>query len=126
MNYLIDTCTLVWLFDDPDKLTPKAKAIVTNNDYRLFVSVISLWEIQLKRQKFHYFGGSHKDITDYLQANEISVLPVTSDDVEILENLQKYHHDPFDHMIICQAKNHYMSIITCDQAIAKYNVNVIW
>lgn len=57
---------------------------------------------------------------------DISILPIKARHLDELNNLPKIHNDPFDRLIICQALNENMTIITRDGKIQKYPVNTVW
>lgn len=57
---------------------------------------------------------------------EISILPIKSKHLDYLELLEKIHNDPFDRLLICQAKTEDLCIITKDSIIPSYSVNTIW
>lgn len=124
--YLIDTHCLLWYLRDCEKLSQKAREIIDNEE-QIFVSIISLWEIAIKRSIGKLdLDFSVSQIEELCIEKEISILPIKSSHLDCLEILPKIHNDPFDRLIICQAKNENLTLITCDTIIPKYDIPTVW
>ncbi len=124
--YIIDTHALLWYLRNSDELSQAAHEIIDNEE-RIFTSVASLWEIAIK----HSIGKLHLElpisqIEDLCNEKEISILPIKSMHLDELENLPKIHNDPFDRLIICQARTEFLTIITRDTIIPQYDVRTLW
>ena len=125
--YLLDTCTFLWLLDDPSKLSSPARSVL-REEPRLFLSVISAWEIQVKYNKgklqLHHPPQVwwRREVAD----RRLHELHLESDDVMLLSRLPDTHKDPFDRMLICQALARGLIIITPDPLIHSYRVPVLW
>ncbi len=124
--YIIDTHTLLWYLRNSDELSKTAHEIIDNEE-RIFTSVASLWEIAIK----HSIGKLYLElpisqIEDLCNEKEISILPIKSMHLDELENLPEIHNDPFDRLIICQARTESLTIITRDTIIPKYDVQTVW
>lgn len=124
--FLIDTHTLLWYLKDSPELSKNSTEII-NTEPTIFVSIVSLWEIAIKKSigKLQ-IDKSISEIEDLCIKKEISILPIKSKHLDYLELLEKIHNDPFDRLLICQAKTEDLCIITKDSIIPSYSVNTIW
>jgi PIN domain nuclease of toxin-antitoxin system len=127
MKYLLDTHTALWLLADQKKLSKRTRSILENLDNPCYVSIASLWEISIK-----YSLGklelqlSVNELEDALEENEIYILPIRGQHIHRISRLKFHHRDPFDRMIIAQAMEENLSIISMDGHFEKYKVRVIW
>lgn len=123
MKYLLDTHTLLWWLSDDIKLSAYAKSIIANPNNIVFVSSASTWEITIKKSL-----GKLKSPDNLEQAiGECGFLHLSITIKHSIEvaNLPKLHEDPFDRIIIAQAISENLSIITKDNIIPNYPVNIV-
>jgi PIN domain nuclease of toxin-antitoxin system len=125
--YLLDTHTLLWYLSNSDQLSDKARNII-NYESNICVSVISFWEIALKKNLGKLsFSCSIIEIENLCIKKNIRILPIKSSHLDELSNLPLIHNDPFDRLIIAQAKIENLILITKDKIIPKYNnIKVLW
>jgi PIN domain nuclease of toxin-antitoxin system len=104
MNLLIDSHTFVWTHEKPGKLSQKAATEIKNSANDLFLSVASVWELQIKIQigKFKFKDALESIIAEQQIINGIQILPVNLPHALYLENLPLHHKDPFDRLLISQ------------------------
>ena len=125
MNYLLDTHILLWASGDKVKLSPRAAAIITDQENILWFSVISLWEVAIKRsqskQDFRYEVGP---LRAGLLANGYEELSMESRHVLTVRELPVLHSDPFDRMLIGQAIAEGLVFLTADRKLAQYGKTV--
>lgn len=128
MQILVDTCTLVWLLKGSRKLSKKARAIIENKENLLYVSVISIWEIflLLEVNKLSIDRDIENTIKVISSEYKIQILDLPVMIVFGLKKLPRIHKDPFDRMLICQAKARSLVILTPDECIKQYDVKTIW
>ena len=119
MRWLIDTHILLWWHAKKEKLAKDALRILNHPENEIRVSVISLWEIQLKmrRQKIK---GSLNQIEDAISQTGFRLTPLLPQHIRSLEDLTKISHDPFDMMLIAQAQAMPAYFMTSDPALAKF------
>ena len=120
MKILLDTNALLWMAYDNPRITPVSDIILDKKN-SIFISTISLWEIAIKFR----VGKIDADVIEirekYLSDDsDFYEISLSSKYFEYLLNLPRYHKDPFDHMIIAQAKYENMTIITGDEKFKKY------
>ncbi len=128
MNLLIDSHTFAWWRDEPRKLSPVAFAEISNPNNDIFLSVVTVWELQIKiaLNKFAIKGGLQNTVNDEQQNNGFQILPVELSHALYLENLPLHHKDPFDRLLISQAIVENMTLVTADAEFTKYQVNLLW
>lgn len=127
MKYLLDTHTLLWFLEDDQQLPKKVRKEIADIDNRCYISIASLWEIAIKiklgklRIKFPF-----EKFATYLSDNEIELLPISLEHLLRLLNLELYHRDPFDRLIIAQGLAENLTILTKDENFSRYTSNILW
>lgn len=126
MRYLIDTNALVFMLSAPAELSAKAAGII-RLEPDLFVGMASLWEIGIKQGLGKLrLELSVPGIEAQCHERDIQILPIRSADIERMKGLPDIHRDPFDRLIIAQALEGNMAIVTRDRIIPQYPVQTIW
>lgn len=123
MKLLLDTNALLWALLEMHRLSPRAIEVMEDDANDVFVSVVSVWEIEIKRAK----GRLHVpvDIEPSLTAQRFSPLPVTLRHAQAVESLPRHHRDPFDRMLVCQAQLDDLVLITSDRLMQRYPIAVL-
>ena len=124
MKLLLDTHILLWWLNGDEKLPEKAHQLISHADNAIYVSHISLWEIQIKVMtgKLH---ADFKAIIKQLPGNDFQELPSHADHIIALSQLPSYHQDPFDRMLIAQAISEPLHLLTHDKNVSLYNESII-
>ena len=121
MNLLLDTHILLWAAAEPDKLSPEAATLISNESNRLYFSAASLWEVVIKnglgRPDFHV--DPHL-LRRGLVDNGYSELPITSQHALAVSHLPDIHKDPFDRILVAQAETEGFLLLTSDELVARY------
>ena len=123
MKYLLDTHTLLWAMKDDERLPNKIKSIINNNDNAIFVSVASFWEVEIKHIKNpEIMPIKAVDLINASIDSDYRIEEIRDEYLARLHEIveQNIHRDPFDHMILSTALNEEMTLITHDEALAKY------
>ncbi|NHB91140.1 type II toxin-antitoxin system VapC family toxin [Photorhabdus cinerea] len=122
MNYLLDTHVLIWLSLTPERINNKSTDIITSFDNEVFFSAASIWEVAIK-----FSIGKINLRPDILRKglldNGFKELHVKSGHAVNIPSLPEMHKDPFDRILISQAKVEKMTLITADEKILKYMTN---
>ena len=123
--HLLDTSTLLWALGEPERLSPRARRLVDAGEN--VVSVASYWEIVIKTQKGLL---TISDLaTWWRQATELTaarVLHIRASHITALAALPQLHKDPFDRILMAQAKAERLSLVTSDILIGEYPIQTIW
>lgn len=95
---------------------------------RLFVSHVTLYELAIKIAVHRIIptGSSIQTILDEMRENGFELLPIRLDHLLQLEALDLHHRDPFDRLLIAQAKVEKLAIVTADKNFKNYGVKVVW
>jgi PIN domain nuclease of toxin-antitoxin system len=128
MKLLLDTHAFIWLFDEPEKLSPKAFALLADGDNDLLLSVASVWEMQIKIQlgKLKFTVPLRELVESQKQTNGVQVLPVELEHVLALDTLPTHHKDPFDRLLIAQANVEDAFLVSVDTVFSSYPVKWLW
>ena len=127
MKLLLDTHALLWVRGDPDRLKAETRRILADAGNAVFVSVVSLWEIVVKRRIGQLEADVAAIIAGMAPASKIQLLGVTPQHLVVLNHLpiHQHHRDPFDHLIIAQAISEGMTLVTQDQNAPLYPVQIM-
>lgn len=128
MRLLIDTHAFLWLMGEPEKLSPKALRGCQDRGNELYLSVVSAWEIEIKRQlgKLRLKLPLRTIILQQQEKNNLQILTVTLEHVLALADLPPHHADPFDRLLIAQAQVEGTHLVSSDPLFAKYRVKLWW
>jgi PIN domain nuclease of toxin-antitoxin system len=128
MRYLLDTHALLWwLFDDP-KLSQQARATIAQAEHEILVSAASAWEISTKHRlgKLPEAGDIVDQFPTYIRKARFTALDVSVDHALLAGRLPGLHRDPFERMLIAQARILNVPIVTTDPVFGTYGVVVVW
>lgn len=115
MNYLLDSHALIWWSNNSVKISPKALAILHNKNNLIFLSLASVWEMQIKVDagKLSFPLPFHEFIAEQRQ-HSFYILEIQLNHVHGLAALPHHHKDPFDRMLISQSM------------FVRYPVRIVW
>ncbi len=128
MKLLLDTHTFIWWDSSPQKLSPKALSLCQNPQNTLLLSMVSIWEIQIKLQlgKLSLNLPLPELIETQQQTNNIELLSIDLTHVLTLDSLPHHHKDPFDRLLIAQANVENAVLVSGDSILANYPVKIEW
>jgi PIN domain nuclease of toxin-antitoxin system len=122
-RYLLDSHVFLWLDTLDSRLKPEHVRTLADPENDLYLSTASIWELSIKRSlrrlKFD------KPFADAAKEKSITLLPILAEHAEAVEGLPRHHSDPFDHMLIAQAKVEGLVLVTHDRILAEYDVAVL-
>lgn len=117
---LLDTCTLIQWAMNPKLLKEEARITVASGRAFVFVSAVTAWEIAIKTKLGKL--DETPPIADLLRANRFTELAITVAHVEETRTLPLIHSDPFDRLLVAQARKEGLTLITRDSEIPKYDL----
>jgi len=121
MNLLLDTHVALWALTDDPRLSSKARALILDQANRVFASVASMWEVAIKRaRKPGLIPLSGIEFLHFCEGAGYGNLPVRERHVIALESLPPLHADPFDRILLAQARAESMLFLTHDAKLAEY------
>ncbi len=130
MKLLVDTHTFLWLMESPEKLSVWAFDECSDPMNSLYLSAVSLWEIQIKSQLGKLdLGMPLSDIVKAEVTNgPFEFLPIRAEHVLAIGDLPTHHSDPINRMLIAQARSENMEFVTADGIMQQYAslVRIVW
>lgn len=128
MKLLLDTHALLWWLEDAPSLSAKAKAVISDSAADVLVSTASIWEVAIKARlgRLDLPDDLEAFFTRQLAINGFDILPVHLRHAALVRHLDDHHRDPFDRLLIAQAKSENVPLISRDPKLSAYDVEVIW
>ena len=130
MNLLLDTHTFLWVAGrQQSALLPKAtREILEDGANTLWLSLASVWELSIKVSTGKLqLTEPVIDLVQFQQAQSgIQILPITLAHLDLIETLPFHHRDPFDRLLIAQAKAENLILVSVDAAFDPYGINRFW
>ncbi len=128
MKYLLDTHVLIWWITSDARLSTAAKDLIRSHRNNIFWSVASSWEISIKYAlgKLEFDEPPETLIPAQLEINHIQILPILNAHAFLAGQLPVHHKDPFDRMLVAQARIESLGIISNDSKLGLYDVDIYW
>lgn len=121
---LLDTHALIWALEDSPRLSATARSVLEDAGNGVLASAASAWEISIKRALGRL--DAPDDLEQAIEAAGFTKRAITFSDARRLGALADHHRDPFDRMLVSQALEDGVPIVSCDPLIARYQVQVVW
>jgi PIN domain nuclease of toxin-antitoxin system len=123
VRLLLDTHFLLWWLADDPALGDQGRELISTQENLIFFSAASIWELRIKQ-------GIGKldlpaDFAEALAGQVFEALPVTVGHAHAVRDLPAIHRDPFDRMLIAQARVERLTLLTRDAVIGQYDVSVV-
>jgi PIN domain nuclease of toxin-antitoxin system len=128
MNILLDTHVFLWWITDDAQLSATARRLITDSGNILYWSAASSWEIAIKYAlgRLPLPEKPEQFLTEELEKNRIESLPITDGHAFHAGRLPRHHKDPFDRMLIAQARTDSLLLLSCDSIFNLYDVETAW
>lgn len=128
MRLLLDTHAFLFWVYEPSRLGASARRALADRENQVFWSVASSWEIAIKvgLGKLTLDGPVSEVIPTELLRNGFSLLPIDHAHVLAVSDLPRLHGDPFDRLLVAQARAEGLDLVTADARIAAYEVAIVW
>jgi PIN domain nuclease of toxin-antitoxin system len=128
VNLLLDTHVFIWWTISPNRLSVKASELISNSNNALFLSLVSIWEMQIKIQlgKLRFDFPLAELIQRQQEVNHLNLLSIEPTHIYNLSGLPNHHRDPFDRLLIAQSIAEKIHLISIDKVFDEYSVNRIW
>ena len=122
---LLDTQLLIWMAFAPEQLPPTLIPDLEDRQQRFVVSVVSLWEVAIKRSlnrpDFQFDAAA---LRQNLQREGFEELAIQAEHCLAVQHLPWHHKDPFDRLLIAQAEREQLKLLSCDQRLRHYGTSV--
>jgi PIN domain nuclease of toxin-antitoxin system len=123
MNLLLDTHVLLWWLNDQPILSRNSRAAIAEGKNLVFVSAVVVWEIRIKEA----LGKLEipRNFKRVLESQPFEMLDITVEHAHAVKDLPPHHRDPFDRMLVAQAKVEGFTLLTHDARLKKYKVSLM-
>ena len=128
VRLLLDTCTFLWLAGGAPELSDRARALFTDPDNDVYLSVVSAWEIAVKHAagRLPLPEPPERFVPTERRRHGIDPLDLDEESALHVARLPPLHRDPFDRMLVCQAIVHGLVILGPDPLITQYPIRAAW
>ncbi len=121
---LADTHALLWWLSDDPRLSEPVRALIGEGEVPVHFSAASVWEAEIKAAIRKLVVPD--DLVEALEEDRFVELPIAARHAREAARLPPLHRDPFDRMLVAQARIEGLSVITADPKIAEYGAEVFW
>lgn len=127
MRLLLDTQIFVWYLDQAARIPTVARQAIDDADNAVLVSAAVIWEIAIKASagRLEIPAGELRRLPRLIEATGFEELPVLARHAAGVYVLPWHHRDPFDRLMIAQARDESLTLVTVDPAIRAYDVSVL-
>jgi PIN domain nuclease of toxin-antitoxin system len=128
MKYLLDTSIWLWSLALPEKINSRGRRLLTSGRDELYLSAASSWEISIKFAlgTLRLPEPPAQYVPKRMADMGMRPLPITHTHALAVSDLPMHHSDPFDRLLIAQAKEEGMVILTADKALEPYDAEIVW
>lgn len=128
MRALLDTHAFLWWNLDDSRLSITARDFIADGGNTLYLSAVVAWEIAIKTAKGRLTLPEPADryVAERLRLHHFAALPIELSHALEVYHLPPIHSDPFDRLLIAQARLEKLPILTADPTISLYEVEVVW
>ena len=123
MNLLLDTHVLLWWLDDHPSLSELARTNISNGNNLVFISAAVIWEIRIKEALGKL--DIPPDFRQVLDQQPFETLAITMEHAHAVADLPLIHRDPFDRMLLAQARVEKITVVTRDSIFKEYQIPII-
>ena len=128
LRLLLDTHALVWWLAGDPRLSPAARSAIEDEANEVLVSAASAWEVATKHRlgKLAGAGPLAVDFAREVEAQGFVALPISIEYGQVAGELAGEHGDPFDRMLVAQAREEKLALVSLDAVFDAYGVTRIW
>ena len=128
MRVLVDTHVFLWWVEGDRALPAKARAALADRENECLISMVSAWELAIKAGlgKLKLALPVKRYVVEHVAANGFRMLDIQMAHIGRVETLDPHHGDPFDRLLIAQALEEKLAVVTADPVFRKYGVKRIW
>lgn len=123
MRLLLDTHVLLWWFNEPEVLSQDAVAAISDESNVVYVSAVTIWEAGINQALGKLRGAD--DLVSRVREQRLDELPVELEHAAAAARLPAHHNDPFDRMLVAQAKAEGLTLVTRDVRLDAYAVALL-
>lgn len=124
VKLLLDTHAILWLLTGDGRVPGWLRAVAADQEHGLHVSDASIWEIAIKSSLGRL--DVPEDLPDHLDASGITGVPIRRSHLWKVRDLEFHHRDPFDRLLVAQALEENLTLVSRDRSLADYGVALRW
>jgi PIN domain nuclease of toxin-antitoxin system len=124
MRLLVDTHAALWLLGEDERLSPRADALLTDAANEILLSAAVVWEVAIKRS-LGKLDAPDGFASQLLNGGAVP-LPISLDHADAVRSLPWHHRDPFDRLLVAQATLEDAVLVSNDERLSPYEVEVAW
>lgn len=127
MKLLLDTHVFLWWVNDAPELSEMARAAISDPNNTCYLSMASCWEMAIKSSlgKLKLKKPVERFVLEQMQQNGFLMLNIELRHIAKIETLEFHHRDPFDRLLLTQAKTERMTLVTVDSSLLAYGTRCI-
>jgi PIN domain nuclease of toxin-antitoxin system len=127
VRLLLDSHTFLWWVRDDPALSSRARAAIAHDDNECFLSHASVWEMAIKASlgKLRLPAPVERFVVEQCEANGFRLLSITLAHIASVESLPFHHRDPFDRLLLAQARHEEMTLVSRDPSLKAYGIMLI-
>jgi PIN domain nuclease of toxin-antitoxin system len=127
-RFLIDTHCWLWAMGAPEKLNAASAEMIANEENAVVFSAVNAWEIAIKVRlgKLELPAPPSEYVVSCIEEEAMKSMPVYVQHALRVAELPLHHRDPFDRLLVAQAQIEGLALMTADQKIAAYDVEILW
>lgn len=128
MRILLDTHCWLWALGEPQRLSAQARALIADRGNEIFLSAASAWEISIKHAlgKLTLPVDPAEYVPQRIEASGVSPLPIDVRHALLAGELPAHHRDPFDRLLVAQARLEGLTLMTADALLRPYQADLFW
>jgi len=128
VKLLLDTQCWLWMVAEPDRLSRKARSLVASTTHELFLSAASAWEIAIKHGlgKLELPSSPTEFVPAQMRETGVHPLPIRHGHALRVADLPTHHRDPFDRLLVAQALEEELPILSADRVFDRYATKRVW
>jgi PIN domain nuclease of toxin-antitoxin system len=128
VRLLLDTHAFLWWVGAGRTLSRRARSAIGSGRNECFVSIATAWEIAIKVSlgSLRVEGSLNRFLPDQIAANGFQPLPIDLRHAARVATLPFHHRDPFDRLLVAQALEEELAVVTADPVFAEYGVKRVW
>ena len=127
-RFLLDTQIVMWLANEPQKVSASCYEVILDNENELYFSYASIWELSIKESvgKLKLNLPLNDFISEEIEKHRLILLPISLTSIYHNQHLPLFHRDPFDRILAAQSIIEKMPLVSADKIFEDYNIKRIW
>lgn len=109
---------------EPERIGKQARKAIEGDKEQVLISAVVIWEVAIKRRLGKLDAPA--DLLPRLEQADVELLPITARHADGVATLPMHHQDPFDRLLVAQADRDGLTLVSADDAMRRYEIEVLW